>query len=286
MNSEFAHIFYQGSPGAYSHAAAKTFAARLGCTTVNVAHCESFEAVARQLLEEDSPRYGVLPLENSSIGAIAVNYDLIRNFNLRIIGELFMPIRHCLLAKAGVGLSQITSVYSHFAALEQCRKFFDEHRHMTAVEYRDTAGAAELVRLSNVTSIAAIACEDAAAIYDLEVIRHDIQDYPDNQTRFALVQAEPKDNHASGVPKLPAKISLLFEKIGRANLSARFGVAAGEAITSIVTRPDPEVGWTYFVYVDVLCTKAEQLQQLVQFAGDRCRVLGVYPGGACDSAGR
>lgn len=267
-------IYYQGSRGAYSHGACEAICSRHSFEAELIERASFPEVFAA--LKATAGSFAVIPLENSSIGAIGINYDLLRTQGGRILAETLLPIQHCLLAKSGTNLTRIEKVYSHWAALDQCRSFFKQHPHITPVEFADTAGAASLVSESNDPTIAAIAKAEAATIYQLDVVARAIQDYKDNETRFALISL---DNSLSVAQTSFAqetdstrKCTILFDAVS-ANFPQTLTLRRSK-ITSIVSRAIPEKAWHYAVFVDVLCQNADEIDELERVPG--ARILGVY----------
>lgn len=267
-----ATFFYQGAPGAFSHKAAQMLAEQeFPGIVVNFQDCGRFDQVFQYTLDT---KHGmaVLPVENSTIGPIAQNYDLLRlNDSLLINRDLYLPVKHSLLAKVGVDLKEIRNVYSHPVALQQCRKLFEAHPRMVPVEAYDTAGAAEFVSQKEDPTIAAIAHEEAAVLYNLDVLKRDIQDFQGNSTRFVLVSKGP------AAPCLPAKITVQFE-VDAARLLALSDVIPLQnkiQITSVVSRPIPDDPWTYAVFVDFHCRDFEDIETVegLHYA----RLIGRYP---------
>ena len=186
MHGSQLRVAYQGVPGAYSEAAAAK--AYPGCDAIP---CDQFE-VAFQALELWIADRAVLPVENSLGGSIHRNYDLLLRHRLHIVGEVQLPVHHCLLALPGVRKERLTRVISHPQALAQC-----EHT-LTAMglnvvreAFDDTAGAAEHVAAAGLRDTAAIASARAAELYGLQVLADGIQDDAGNVTRFVMLAREP-----------------------------------------------------------------------------------------------
>ncbi|MQM01302.1 hypothetical protein Taro_034057 [Colocasia esculenta] len=164
---------YQGVPGAYSEAAAaKAYP-----------NCEA--AVEQWLVDR-----AVLPIENSLGGSIHRNYDLLLQHSLHIVGEVYFAVRHCLLANHGVEISDLKRVLSHPQALAQCENTLTKLG-VVREAIDDTAGAAEYVAANKLKDTGAVASSRAAAIYGLKILGQDIQDDPDNITRFLMLAREP-----------------------------------------------------------------------------------------------
>jgi prephenate dehydratase len=174
-------VAYQGEPGAYSEEAALALGGREAKLLPQAAFDDVVQAVLR-----GSASSGILPLENSLIGRIRAANAALDTPGVRIVGELTLPIHHCLLAKISVSMQSVRIALSHPAALAQCKAFFQTHPHIAAAEYYDTAGAAKHVATLNDASIAAIASKRAGEHYGLTVVAEAIEDSTDNRTRFIM----------------------------------------------------------------------------------------------------
>lgn len=182
------YIAYLGPGGSYTEMAKDIF-------------CQKYEIDARQepmktikqvleFVDETPNAIGVLPIENSVEGAVRETIDnLIRtkNENIRVLSELVMPIRHCLLSRT-TEISSITGIISHPQALGQCQNFIHNElpRHLNIIEVASTAEAARRLQDYNLT-YAAIGSEKTADAYYLNILKENINDDPDNKTRFALI---------------------------------------------------------------------------------------------------
>ena len=172
-------VAFQGEPGAYSEEAARTWFGE----DVETLPCREFRDVGKAIAEGRAT-HGVLPVENTLAGSVGQALDALLETNDRIVGEVVRPIRHCLLALPGAKLEGLQKVISHPVALAQCLRFFADHPGIAAVAVHDTAGAARLVSEGGDLSVGAIAPEAAAKRYGLAVLGRDLQDRPDNSTRF------------------------------------------------------------------------------------------------------
>ncbi|GFZ20355.1 arogenate dehydratase 6 [Actinidia rufa] len=284
-------VAYQGVPGAYSEAAAGK--AYPNCEAIP---CDQFE-VAFQAVELWIADRAVLPVENSLGGSIHRNYDLLLRHNLHIVGEVQLPVHHCLLALPGVTTEQLTRVISHPQALSQCEHTLTKLGLNAAREaVDDTAGAAEFIATKNLRDTAAVASSRAAELYGLEILADGIQDDSSNVTRFVMLAREPV------VPRTdrPFKTSVVFAAPDGEGTSALFKVLSAFAfrninLTKIESRPhrnqpirvveDGESGtakhFEYLYYVDFEASMADasaqnalaEVQEFTSFL----RVLGSYP---------
>lgn len=289
MHGAKLRVAYQGVPGAYSEAAAGK--AYPNCEAIP---CDQFE-VAFQAVELWIADRAVLPVENSLGGSIHRNYDLLLRHRLHIVGEVQLPVHHCLLALPGVRKEFLTRVISHPQALSQCELTLTKLGLNVAREaVDDTAGAAEFIAANNLLDTAAIASARAADLYGLDIIADGIQDDSSNVTRFVMLAREPI------IPRTdrPFKTSIVFAH--EKGTSVLFKVLSAFAfrnisLTKIESRPhrnmpirivdDANVGtakhFEYMFYVDFEASMAEvraqnalaEVQEFTSFL----RVLGSYP---------
>lgn len=178
-------IAYQGVMGAFSHMTAlKAYGEDKAFLTA-----KSFQGVF-EMVSTGKADCALVPIENSLIGSIYENYDLLNAHGMRILAEHFTRIEHCLMVVPGGHIDDITAiekVISHPKALEQCRLFFRHHPWIEAVSYFDTAAAAAEIAAKTDASVAAIASAGAAEIYGLDIFKRGIEDDPQNYTRFILI---------------------------------------------------------------------------------------------------
>jgi prephenate dehydratase len=269
-------VAFQGERGAYSEAAA---VAHFG-EAVRPLPCPAFEAVFEAVTDGSAQR-GIIPVENSLAGSIHRNYDLLLRYDLAIVGEVQIRIAHHLIALPDVGLSDLRFVYSHPQALAQCEQSLNDLLPQAErVPTYDTAGSVKMLREQGLRDAAAIASRRAAEIYDMSVLRDDLEDNPENYTRFLLLSQEPV------VPDSPAKTSIVFsmDNVPGALFKSLAVFALRDIdLTKIESRPLQGKRWQYFFYIDFAgsiheahCRNAlNHLQEIAGFF----RVLGSYPRG-------
>jgi prephenate dehydratase len=183
-------LAYQGKPGAYAHKAALHFANKYDNNIDGTfQECNSFEDVFKSISAQKNI-YGVIPIENSSIGSIVHNFDLLAKYGASIFDEVLIPIHHCLIGLPNTKLENIRSVFSHPVAIDQCRNFLEENPNISAIAKFDTGGSAAHIAQSKDKTCAAIAGEEAAKIYNLEIICSNIEDFKTNSTRFLLIGSD------------------------------------------------------------------------------------------------
>lgn len=179
-----ARIIFQGELGANSH---------IACQNVypdhDVVPKDTFEDCFTGMARSDA-ELAMIPIENNIAGRVADVHHHIPDAGLYIIGEYFLPIHHQLLAKPGTKLEDITEVQSHIMALGQCRKFISKNS-LTPIVGADTAGSARQIKSGTEATRGAIATRLAAEVYGLDILVENIEDTPDNITRFVILAREP-----------------------------------------------------------------------------------------------
>jgi len=269
-------VAFQGEPGAYSELAA------LGYFKEPVATqpCETFDDVF-EVVDREKSTYGIVPIENSLAGSIHRNYDLMLRYNLHIVGEYHLRISHCLLALPGVRLEDVRRVHSHPQALAQCEGNLTRLG-LERVAEADTAGSARLLLEWNDRQAAALASHRAAEVYHLDILAVNMEDNPENFTRFLVLACQPYQ--ASDPEDGDYKTSTVFSlKNVPGSLFKAMSVFALRDIdlTKIESRPIAGQPWEYLFYIDFAghadsrnCRRAlDHLGELAIFF----RLLGSYP---------
>lgn len=267
-------IAFQGELGAYSEEA--LLLTHPGAEPVP---CRQFTDVAHAVLERRAD-LGLLPIENSVVGSIATNYDLIADSGLVITGEVISPVHHCLLGTNGARRESVRRVLSHPVALGQCERFLAGLGGVEVVAYYDTAGAAaEVARLGD-PAVAAVAGALAARRYGLSILAQRIEDEPHNQTRFLLVALELRPVPAGADTKTTLRLKLPHRPGSLAAALAHFA-HGGLNLTKLESRPDRGTPWQYLFYVDVEARAAGPAMaaavEAITRDGGEVRVLGEYP---------
>jgi prephenate dehydratase/chorismate mutase len=196
QEKELRLIGFQGEHGAYSEVAAHAWAPALASIP-----CVSFHDVFREV-EAGQLDFGIVPVENSLEGAITEVNDLLIETELHIVGEATIPVHHCLLALPEQDYRDLRAVYSHPQALGQCRGFIARHK-LEARPFYDTAGAAAMLREQRPAATGVIASRLCAELYNLEILKEDIEDHASNTTRFVVLSREARHENGN-------KCSLIF----------------------------------------------------------------------------
>ena len=237
--------------------------------------CSSIDEVFRQA-ETGSVGYGVVPVENSTEGAIGRTLDLLLSTPAKVCGEVMLPIRQCLMGRAKQ-TRDIRKVYSHAQSLAQCQQWLA--RHLPQAQRVSVVSNAEAARLaSRERGAAAIGPKSAAALYRLNLIARNIEDEARNTTRFLVLAAH--DAAPSGADKTSLVMST--RNVPGAMHELLAPLAANQvSMTRLESRPSKTGMWEYVFYVDIQghqqdANVARALAELKQKASF-IKILGSYP---------
>ncbi|MCB7320941.1 prephenate dehydratase [Lacrimispora sp. 210928-DFI.3.58] len=235
-------IAYQGVEGSYGHGAALQYFGE----NAQVYHVAAMEDAMVEV-EEGRADYAVLPIENSSAGAVSDNYDLLVKHNVYIVAETQLPVNHALLGLPGASLEDIRQVYSHPQALMQCSQYLNAHRKWRQVSMENTAVAAKKVLEEGDVTQAAVASEIAGRLYGLKVLEPSINHNKNNTTRFIILARTPIYR------KDASKVSICFEGAHKSgSLYNMLGnlIYNGVNMLMIESRPIEGRSWEYRFFVD------------------------------------
>jgi prephenate dehydratase len=279
-------VVYQGEPGAFSEEAVIGFFGEARERAAVPTWRAVFEAVA-----DGTAGRGVIAIESSLAGTIRETYDLLAEFydrEIRIVGEVTVPVRLALLALPGQSLDWIERVYSHAQALVQADAFLRSREWQVMTTY-NTAGAARMIAERRERRAAAVASPRVAGLYGLEILADDIQAGEENRTRFAVLArlgATPDGlrDAAGPDPDGPCRTTLVFavrNVPGSLHRCLGAFAARGVNLSSLESRPARRTRWEYVFWVDVdaavddpACAAA--LDDL-RAETEMVRVLGSYP---------
>ena len=181
-------VSFQGIDGAYSDLVCRKF-----YRTYKTLPCETFQKTL-DAVSKGFANLALIPVENNIAGRVADMHLLLEKIELKIVAEHYHKVEHHLMSKKDVSLKNINKVYSHTHALSQCRANIEKLK-LEPVNYIDTAGAAKFVRDSEDSDISAIASMLASEIYELRILKKNLQDRRDNITRFLVFsKSSPKIN--------------------------------------------------------------------------------------------
>jgi len=267
-----AEVAFQGEIGAYSEEAAFQFFG----SSIQLKPCESLDDVFKAV-EQDKVQFGVVPAENSLEGSISRTYDLLLDSSLKVCGEIELRVSHCLIGLPEASLDLIKRVYSHPQALGQCRSFL-KHLGCELIPTYDTAGGVKMIKEQGITDGGALAGARAAEIYGMKIIAKEIEDNPNNFTRFFILGKQhfpPSGNDKTSIVfSVKHKPGALYEALK--------GLAARNLnLSKIESRPTRQKPWEYNFYLDFEGHREDRVAQealeSLEEASLFVKVLGSYP---------
>ncbi|NAY92341.1 prephenate dehydratase [Muricauda sp. JGD-17] len=266
-------VAIQGIKGSNHHQVAKEFFGE----EIQLLECLSFDAVIDHLLDGSADK-GIMALENSIVGSIIPNYNLVYHNCIHIIGEHYLNIHHNLMVLKGTSIEKIKEVHSHPMALLQCKEFLKSYPHIKLVESVDTAETAKRIKEGRLTNIAAIAPKMAADLYDLDIIAPEIQTIKNNATRFIILKKQNKVLPKEEINK--ASLRFITDH-KRGSLATVLNVMSdcNMNLTKIQSLPVIETPWKYAFFVDVTFDEYEHFSKaksLLKIMSEDFRVLGEY----------
>ena len=242
LDKENARIVFQGTGGAFSQAAMQAYFGK----DCNSFHVRTFRD-AMYAIEEGAADYAVLPIENSTAGAVAQMYDLLVEFENYIVGETILPITHTLAGLPGTDLGDIRRVYSKAEALMQTSRFLDEHSDWQQISVANTAIAAQKILEDGDKSQAAVCSAYAARIHGLSVLKEGINDDAGNSTRFIVVTNQKV--FLKEARKISLCLELPHESGSLYHLLSHF-IYNDLNMTKIESRPIEGRSWEYRFFID------------------------------------
>ncbi len=264
-------VAFLGPEGTFTHQAALRHFGH----SAEIAPQEHVAQIFREV-ESGQSEYGVVPIENSTDGVVAHTLDLFVESPLKIAGEVELAVHHCLLAQKP-DRDAIRQVRAHPQALAQCRQWLD--REFPGVDrISDTSNAAAARYAADDSGTAAIASRAAAEQYGLQVIASNIEDNPNNRTRFLVIgehdqacSGQDKTSVLAAVRNRPGALMQLLQPLAEAGID----------LTRIESRPSQAVNWEYLFFLDFrghqqepsIAQALEHLQNTAAF----CKILGSYP---------
>ena len=269
-------IAMQGIKGCFHEQAAYVFYEREDHPKPEVVECSTFEDLYKAM-DAGKADAAIMAIENTVSGGLLPNFELLRKYERKIKGEVFLRIKQNLMTLPGQKIEDLREVRSHYMAINQTRQYFADYPWIRLVEYADTATSARDIVRDGVPGVGAIASDLAADIYGLEVIAESIETYKQNFTRFlilddALEVDKSKINKASMCFTLPHKPGSLTHVL---TILSFYDMN----LTRIQSLPIPGQEWQYFFYVDIKFddyTRYEQALSAVKPLMTDLNVLGEY----------
>ncbi|WP_133407321.1 prephenate dehydratase [Parashewanella tropica] len=273
-----ARVAFLGDKGSYSHLASQEYFSRKNTDLIEL-NCQHFREIIKTV-ESGHADYGVLPIENTSSGSINEVYDQLQHTTLYIVGELTLPIEHCLVATSETNIEAITTLYSHPQPYQQCSEFISHLDDVKMVSCASTVDAMNKVKELNSTDTAAIGNASTAKLYGLQPIKGNIANQTENHTRFIVVARKPVEVSS----QIPAKTTLIMSTSQQAGslvstllVLQKFGIN----MTKLESRPIMGNPWEEMFYVDLEAhLNDENMQQALAELTKlttHIKVLGCYP---------
>ena len=241
-------IAIQGAKGCFHEQAARLFYEEHGHIVPEIVECSTFDGLYRSL-DKGAADAAVMAIENTVSGGLLPNFELLRKYDRKIKGEVFLRIQQNLMALPGQKIEDIREVRTHYMAINQTREFFKDYPWIRLVESEDTAKSAADVAAEGLMGVGAVASTLAAELYGLKILAESIETYKQNFTRFLVLDDslevdKSKVNKASMCFTLPHTPGSLAHVL---TIMSFYGMN----LTRIQSLPIPGQEWQYFFYVDI-----------------------------------
>ncbi|EST59599.1 bifunctional chorismate mutase/prephenate dehydratase [Proteus hauseri] len=276
--NESARIAYLGPKGSYSHIAARQYAARHFDTFVDCT-CQKFDDIFT-LVDTGQADYGLLPIENTSSGAINDVYDLLQTTSISIVGEIRIPINHALLTSVDSSTEELQTIYSHPQPFQQCSHYLNQYPNWKIEYCESTAAAMEKVALAQSPHVAAIGSEAGGSLYGLKPLANNLANQQINVTRFIVIARKAIDVSE----QVPAKTTFLMATGQQAGalVDALMILKKYDIImTKLESRPINGTPWEEMFYIDVQANLRDiNMQKALHDLSQTTRslkILGCYP---------
>ena len=261
----------QGVEGAYSQIACEKM-----FKNPFIMYFKNFDGVFNAI-EQDLCQYGILPIENSTAGSVKKVYDLMIHHNFSIVRTFRMKVDHNLIANPGAKLENLTEIYSHEQAINQCSEFLKLLPGVKVIPVENTAVAANMVATSGRLDVAAISSQACEDLYGLKSLADSIQDKGNNRTRFICISKNleiyPGSDKTSIMMVLSHKPGALYKVLARLYV-------LGINVIKLESRPIPERDFEFMFYFDLETSiYSEEFVQLMCELDDLCeefKYLGSY----------
>lgn len=269
-------VSIQGYEGSFHQVAARQFFGK----NVEVIPCATFREVIKIATNKKESNGGVMAIENSIAGSILPNYNLLQKSSLKIVGEIYLPIKQQLLVNPGVQLEDIREVHSHYMAIQQCLEYLDKYN-WKLVETEDTALSAKHIHQHRSKHIAAIASKLAADLFDLEVIAPNIHTMKSNYTRFLVLEPEEVAQPVADANKASVSFITDHSRGSLARVLTRIA-EGGINLSKLQSFPIPGSDWRYSFHADMEFDTIDQFDEVVKTIKpltEEVKVYGVYKKG-------
>ena len=269
-------VAYKGESGAYSEIASQKMFGK----KIKLSPSFSFEDVFLKT-KNGEVNFGIIPIENSLYGSVFETYDLLLKYSLHIVGELNLQVNHQLLVKDNCKISDIKKIYSHPQALGQCSNFLKTLKHVTIIPSYDTAGSAIISIDNKSETTAVVASKNAAKIYNLKILKSNIQNNKENFTRFYCISKNiirrkyehPKSSICFELKNIPGALFKALSVFALNSIN----------LLKIESRPIPHKPFQYIFYIDFAGSiKEPKIKLAVKHLNDfslSMKILGTYEKG-------
>ena len=269
-------IAIQGVKGCFHEQAARLFYDGLGCCAPEIVECDAFDHLYKNL-DCGKADAAVMAIENTVSGGLLPNFELLRKYDRKIKGEVFLRIKQNLMALPGQKLEDIKEVRTHYMAINQTREFFKNYPWIRLVESEDTAKSAAEVSQNGLMGVGAVASELAAELYGLDILAGSIETCKQNFTRF-LVLDDALEVDREQVNKASWCFTLSHKPGSLAHVLTILSFYDMN-LTRIQSLPIPGQEWQYFFYVDIKFDnylRYEQALAAVRPLMEDLNILGEY----------
>ena len=241
-------VAIQGVKGCFHEQAARLFYEQSEGVVPDICECSTFDGLYSSVEAGDADA-AVMAIENTVSGGLLPNFELLRRYDRKIKGEVFLRIQQNLMALPGQTIEDIKEVRTHYMAINQTREFFKNYPWIRLVESEDTAKSAAEVAAEGLMGVGAVASTLAAELYGLEILAESIETYKQNFTRF-LVLDDSIQVDKSKVNKSSMCFTLSHTPESLAHVLTILSFY-GMNLTRIQSLPIPGQEWQYFFYVDI-----------------------------------
>jgi prephenate dehydratase len=269
-------VSIQGFEGSFHQVAAQQYFGK----NVEVITCGNFRDVIKIASNKKESNAGVMAIENSIAGSILSNYTLLQKSNLKIVGEVYLPIKQHLLVNPGVKLKDIKEVHSHQMAIQQCMDFLSKYN-WKLVETEDTALSAKHIHQHKSKHIAGVAGKLASELFDLTIIHSNIHTQKNNYTRFLILQRADEATIAANANKASVSFHTDHSKGSLANVLSI--IAEGNInLSKLQSMPIAGTNFKYSFHADMEFDTFEQFNEVmsdVKKLTEHLKIYGVYKNG-------
>lgn len=253
-------IAIQGVKGCFHEQAARLFYQEHGHMVPEIVECLTFEGLYRNM-ENGSADAAVMAIENTVSGGLLPNFELLRKYDRKIKGEVFLRIQQNLMALPGQKIEDIREVRTHYMAINQTREFFKDYPWIRLVESEDTAKSAADLAAEGLRGVGAVASVLAAELYGLDILAESIETYKQNFTRF-LILDDSLEVDKEKVDKVSMCFTLPHTPGSLAHVLTILSFY-GMNLTRIQSLPIPGQEWQYFFYVDIKFDDYQRYEQAI-----------------------